>query len=150
MIFWKIIGQIAFWLTWPGIRLSLRFTTRTRALITHGNNVLVVKPWLGNGKWSLPGGGIKTNEDTLTALIREVKEETAIMLRRMDCSKKGNFEYKSSGLRFLYSLYVVKLPTVPSVERQKSEISTIDWIDKQQLNKGNANSDVLHAINIGE
>lgn len=142
-----MIGRIVFWVTWPGLRLGLRFTTRTRAFITHDDKVLVVKPWLGNGKWGLPGGGIKTNEDALTAVVREVKEETAIMLKRTDCKKIGSFEYKNSGLRFVYSLYAIKVARIPKVKRQKSEIGEIDWIDKQRLNNRNANSDVLSALN---
>lgn len=150
MRMWQIIGVSVFWLTWPAWRLILRFTTRTRALIMHGNRVLVVKPWLGNGKWGLPGGGIKTNEDALTAVIREVKEETAVMLKRTDCKKIGNVEYKSSGLRFVYSLYMVKLARTPEVERQKGEISALAWIEKNKLTKHNANSDVLQALYAGE
>ena len=143
---WEIIGRVIFWLTWPALRLRLRFTTRTRVLIRCGNEILVVKNWLGSGKWGLPGGGVKTNEDPLTTALREVKEELNVVLKPSSCKKVGIFEYKSSGLSFVYSLYKVNLTKKPDVKRQKMEITKTLWINKDKLNKDNSASDVLQAL----
>lgn len=144
---WNAIGIMIFWIAWPALCFKLRFTTRTRAMIVCDNKVLVVKTWLGNGKWGLPGGGIKKNENALTALVREVAEETSIMLERTNCKKVGNFEYASSGLKFIYALYRVNLKTKPYVSRQLGEITEVQWINKNKLTKHNANNDVLEALN---
>lgn len=146
MILQNNTGRVVFWFLWPGLWLGLRFTTRTRALIEYNNQVLVVKSWLGNGKWNLPGGGIKAEEDMLTAVIREVKEETAITLKPNNCKKIVNLEYKSSGLRFKYLLYKIEFKEKPKICKPQKEIIVIDWVEKSQLNRQIANSDVIDAL----
>lgn len=143
---WEVTGRVVFWLAWPALRLRLRLTTRTRVIIQYGNQILVVKNWLGSGKWGLPGGGVKINEDSLTAVLRELKEEVGIAPKRNKCNKVGNFEYQSDGLSFVYSLYKVRLNKKPKIKIQKSEITNARWINKKQLNKNNSASDVTQAL----
>lgn len=148
MIIWKVIGRLGFWLAWPIFKLKLRTTTRTRVIIQHHNQILVVKNWLGSGKWGLPGGGVKINEDSLTSALREVKEEVGFTLKRKDCNKLGNFEYESNGLTFVYSLYKVRINKVTDIKRQKLEITEAQWIDTELLSAENSASDVLQALKV--
>lgn len=148
MIIWKVIGSLGFWLAWPIFKLKLRTTTRTRVIIQHHNQILVVKNWLGSGKWGLPGGGVKINEDSLTSALREVKEEVGYTLKRKDCRKLGNFEYQSNGLTFMYSLYKVRINKVTDIKRQKLEITEAQWIDTELLSAENSASDVLQALKV--
>lgn len=57
---------------------------RVRAFIYHDNKVLLVKNWLGEQKWTLPGGGIKKSESSRRALCREIEEELTIKLQEDD------------------------------------------------------------------
>lgn len=54
---------------------------RSRVIITdRDDNILLVRNWIGSGKWSLPGGGIGRTESAVQAARREVKEELGILL----------------------------------------------------------------------
>ena len=139
-------GIVTFWLTWPGIWIVLRFSQRTRIRITAENKVLVVKSWLGNGKWNLPGGGIKSNESALTAVIREVKEETGLTITEKQLTRTEKRMYKSSGLRFQYLEFTMELAKIVDVVPQIGELSDIAWVEVGSLNIRNANYDVLMAL----
>ncbi|MBI1857139.1 NUDIX hydrolase [Candidatus Saccharibacteria bacterium] len=45
------------------------------------DQILVTKNWMGNGKWSLPGGGLHHGEEPAIGAVREVLEETGIKLK---------------------------------------------------------------------
>jgi 8-oxo-dGTP pyrophosphatase MutT (NUDIX family) len=68
----------------PGMR------TRATAVIMRDNKVLLVRD-KGHKQFSLPGGGIKYDEPTVSAVAREIKEElglTASSVKRihaLDC-----------------------------------------------------------------
>ena len=140
------LGVITFWLTWPGIWLVLRFSHRTRAVITCGDMVLVVRPWLGNGKWNLPGGGIKKNERPIDTIIREIYEETKLSISVNDLTQTVTRTYKSGGLRFSYYEFRASLLKMPELSPPSRELTDIAWIKASSLNNGNANTDVLTGI----
>ncbi len=142
----KRLGVILFWLGWPAFRLILPLTKRTRCAIFYKNELLVVQPWLSNGKWGLPGGGIKFGESPIDGVIREVYEETNIKFDNKKCQNLGEFIYTSSGLRFKYQLFGVTLTKKPEVSRQVGEIIDIAWINIDKINPNNSSSDVLKGV----
>lgn len=142
------IGVAAFWITWPALWLMLRFSNRTRGLIVFGDKIVVVKPWLSNGRWGLPGGGAHHSEDSLAALIREVEEEVGLSLSKQNCKKVGNKTYKQNGLSFRYQLFVIKLSDQPKLRAQRSEIGEAQWIAINELNSANSSFDVLDALSV--
>ncbi len=76
----SIIGRITYFATYPALALYLSKDHRTRLVICHGNHVLLVRSWLSNGKWDLPGGGLHRHEDPLAGVLREVSEELGLSL----------------------------------------------------------------------
>ena len=70
--FYSYLGQITFKIGRPFLRLYLKRTTRAYVLMFHGRKVLVIKNWLGRGKWALPGGGIHKYEDDRAGSVRRV------------------------------------------------------------------------------
>lgn len=59
--------------------LSLGKEKRLRIAVLNGNNeILLVRNWLGQQNWSLPGGGSKTSEKPEQAGARELYEETGL------------------------------------------------------------------------
>ena len=77
----NLLNKILFWTSWPVLYLVVNNTHRTRAIILNKNKeLLVVRGWINDGKWQLPGGGIKPNESSLDATIREVKDEVNLNL----------------------------------------------------------------------
>ncbi len=65
----------------PGLRHDGRKITReaVRAIIAHGSRLLMIHS-MCDGDYKFPGGGIKPGEDHLTALAREVNEESGATL----------------------------------------------------------------------
>jgi 8-oxo-dGTP pyrophosphatase MutT (NUDIX family) len=78
---WALLGQTTFFITKPLISVYLKSSHRTRIILISEGHILLAKDWLGNGKYSLPGGGIKKREDSSLAAARELKEETGIAIR---------------------------------------------------------------------
>lgn len=143
---WHLVGRILFLVTWPGIWLILRWSKRTRIAIRSGDHILVVKPWLSNGKWHLPGGGVHRHEDPLDALLREVAEETGLALDRHTVKKVADYTYAQSGLSFAYTEYSARLPEPLPPHRQFLEIAEVAWVPIASLNPSDVNSDVRRAV----
>jgi len=125
---WQKLGNLAFWLSWPLLRIYLSFGKRTRVIIVSPDNqVLLVKGWLGAGDWILPGGGLHFREDPLHCAIREVREETGLELSQGQLTKIGEGAAQDHGLKFHYVLFRVKLNKNVQLKRQKLEIVDISW-----------------------
>ena len=120
-------GRVAFWITWPASWLVLRWSHRTRLLLVCGDEFLVLRGWLGNGEWGLPGGGLHRREEPVAGLLREVKEETGISLRPDQVKFAFDGLYKNQGLRFTYHSYTAEIDSKPNLKRQAKEIAEIAW-----------------------
>ncbi len=141
-----IFGLLTYWLMWPMLKLALRRTKRTRAFISCGDEIVVTKAWLGNGRWSLPGGGIKTQESEQQGLQRELQEETGLIINQDQLKKVADMTYRHNGLQFPFALYRISLSKKMPVQSVRSEVIAVRWINVADLNTGNASSDVLQAI----
>lgn len=144
------LGNFVFWLTFVGIWLVLVRSKRTRLAIFHNNELLVVKSWLGNGKWSLPGGGIHKGESATHAVIREVQEEVGINLSNKQIFHKGNLMYRQDDLRFSYDLFTADVTQKPDIHLNRREIIAAEWVDYSQLTKRNSNDDVVQAVRLAK
>ena len=124
----NMIGKAGYWLIWPVLYVYLRFTTRTRVLIRHGDELLMVKGWLGDGSWSLPGGGLHHSEAAAQGAVREVYEETGITLDPAKLTYLFDRPIRSKhGLRYRGIAYGIELPQKPKLKQPKGEISDIKW-----------------------
>ncbi|MBX3082228.1 MAG: NUDIX domain-containing protein [Anaerolineae bacterium] len=54
---------------------------RTRVLVTHANDLLLLEPESPGDGWRLPGGGLEQNESLSECGEREVLEETGIAVK---------------------------------------------------------------------
>lgn len=144
---WIVCGRIVFWLTWPVLKIRLYLSRRVRAVIYYKDEILVVKSWIGNSKWTIPGGGIKIGEASIDALIREIKEEVGIELKSASCQNVGDFIYKSTGLRYRYALFAIKFKAKPIIIANKTEIVDTRWLKLSKINQSNSNSDTINAKN---
>lgn len=130
---WQLIGQVVFWLSWPALFIYIRGSRRTRVLLVHNDKALLVKNWMGRGKWALPGGGAHAGESMVEALVREVREELGIMLSTGDCVSYGLRTFAKRRLHFEYELYMVELGELPTLKLQWLEIADAQWFTRTEI-----------------
>ena len=131
--YWPLLGNITFWLAWPVLYVYLGDTERTRVLIHHGNDVLVLKDWLGDGSWKLPGGGVRRGEDFAASAVREAHEETGLTIKAKRLRSLGPVESRSHGFRCRLHCFVVTLPERPEPTAKRKEITSVKWLPLADL-----------------
>lgn len=145
---WNKVGRVAFWTCLPALYVYLRRGTRTRVLIVSEGKALVIKSWLGTGKWSLPGGGLHVGEDPVVGAVREVREETGIELSPSKLAPMGEAEYSRYGLRFKYHMFTAELPAMRELVLGTPEIGEAAWLSPDKLNIQNADPDVVNLLRL--
>ena len=143
---WQLLGIGLFWLAWPVLFFYLRQNERTRLVVVASGTILVVKNWLGNGKWSLPGGGMNHNEVPADAVQREVKEELGLALTPDKIELLTTSPYRSNGFRFNCHYFKAVLPWQAPLKPTFPEIFETGWLDPKMLSTKNANADVITAV----
>lgn len=143
---WRLSGRIAFWAALPLLHIYLRARRRTRVLVVSEGKVLLVRGWLSNGKWHLPGGGLHFREHASHGAVREVREETGVLLLPSQLGSVGLARFKGHGLRFTYEQFIVELPGIVPLVRQKGEIIDTEWVSIEDISPRNAESDVVQLL----
>lgn len=132
----SMIGKVAWLLTTPLQLLVLRHTCRTRVVIlkrkSQGHNVLLVKQWFSDGKWSLPGGGIKRSETTKPAAAREIREELGLRLDVKKLTQMHNIGHERTGSYCAHPLMVI-VKSNAKINMREFEISEYAWFSLDQL-----------------
>jgi len=146
--FWQILGIIAFWVSFPLLIPYLNRSERTRIAIMSGQKMVVVKGWLGTGKWGLPGGGLHRGEAPLDGLLREVTEETGIHLAASQVHPIVTEPYRYHGVHFPCHYYVIKVSDLLPLQGQQYEIVDIAWMEQKRLTPKNSNLDVLRMLQL--
>lgn len=129
---WRITGRTLYWLArlvwWP-----LRLTTRRArlALIVDGE-ILLVRNWFGNGRWTLPGGGLHKGESVEEALQRELKEELDITIDKRSIHRIGTIQVTEDNLRYSIILARSGLAKKPELQMSK-ELTDASWFRIDRL-----------------
>ncbi|HSX33353.1 MAG TPA: NUDIX hydrolase [Candidatus Saccharimonadales bacterium] len=142
----QALGTGAFWAVFPALAVYLSRGPRTRVVIRAGNKIVVVKGWLGNGKWVLPGGGLQKGEPPLQGLLREVREETGLKLDQAEVRPLLKAPYHYHGIHYLCHYFVIDLPLELPLFAELFEISELKWENVSKLTDRTANGDVLTAL----
>ncbi|OPY62259.1 MAG: 8-oxo-dGTP diphosphatase [Pelotomaculum sp. PtaU1.Bin065] len=111
----------------------LREKLFTLCIITNENRVLLQlrkKPPFA-GKWNAPGGKVEVNEDLYQACIREVYEETGIILISPNLVSIVDFENTD----VLTRIYVFHAEEYSGVPIQYSEEGKLEWFPINNLDK---------------
>lgn len=100
-----------------------------------------------HGKWQMPGGAVEENETLEQALIREMKEETGLVVKLISQRPAVTFgeidqEGKDLGLRLLLIAFPCKIISGKLGKNVCSETKELKWfkrnnIYKQKLLPGN-------------
>ncbi|HSX52965.1 MAG TPA: NUDIX hydrolase [Patescibacteria group bacterium] len=141
------MGRVMFWLTWPGLYLYLGHTDRTRVVVVSDSSILVVKSWLGDGKWSLPGGGLHKREQMLAGAAREVREETGIHIELNQLKELGQIELSVRGIPLKLYCFRAALNRSVVPTAQRGEILEVKWIPlKELLSSGVISADTRRVL----
>lgn len=141
--------KAVYFAAWPVWYVYLRLgRERTRILFVRGRQILVCRNWLSDGKWGLPGGGLRIGEGIKQGAIREAHEETGMTLRASQLKFLCKGEYRAHGLSFDYQCFIATIPGRHPLKRRRSEIAELRWMNPKNLNELNAGPDVLQAVQV--
>lgn len=88
---YRWLGRLIYWLLLPYRLTWLATTNRVGVVLTNpSGEIFLVKNWLGDGAWRLPGGGVKRGESSEVAASRELSEELGV------ACQPGNLSYLGS------------------------------------------------------
>jgi 8-oxo-dGTP pyrophosphatase MutT (NUDIX family) len=95
--------------------------------------ILLVKSWLGQQLWELPGGGAKAQEQPTEAAVRELREELKIHLKPAALQSVKTGIWRTNKLGFQYTIFIVTVKTKPAITTRRLEIISAQWSPVQQL-----------------
>lgn len=128
---WRWCGRISHKLLLPLIVLIVGKRPRVRVvLLDSSNQVLLVKGWLSDQHWGLPGGGVEHGELPRYAASRELAEETGLVVTPERLSEVGRISasppYRCSYIVFVARVEQVDLPVLTWLRRY--EIIDRKWV----------------------
>ncbi|MCS7243533.1 MAG: NUDIX domain-containing protein [Candidatus Calescibacterium sp.] len=108
-------------------------------LIKYKGLFLLVKTKKWKGKWGIPGGKVKPGESLIDALIREIKEETNLIVKPKQCKYITFFEsiYDKEFYKPVHMIlfnYLIKVNDISSIKFNK-EILDYRFLEKEDLKK---------------
>lgn len=107
-------------------------TPRARLVVQNSQGeVLLVKTWLGGGRWGLPGGGIERGESAEEAALRELREETGILASVEEL--RPLFTLQHRGHDEIAFLLTREKADLPAVSPRKFEIEDMSWFSPEKL-----------------
>lgn len=145
---WAWCGRLLYWLVWPALFLYLRGSARTRVLLVAEDHVLLVQGWLGDGRWSLPGGGLHRDEQALDGAVRETTEETGIRLSADQLQPLATERCTSNGIPFQCYFFSASLDTRPEPHVQRGEIVAAEWVPLGHVPALRLKADVRRALEL--
>lgn len=140
------IGVITFFAAWPLFFVYLRRSERTRIILHDEGRILVMRNWVSDGSWQLPGGGLHAREPIVSGALRELREETGIALEQRQLRFVAQREYRKYGHRFRFHIFVGQGFDATMLHAQAHEVARLEWVDYHLLTPQNASPDTLLAI----
>ena len=135
-----------FFCAWPAYWVYHRVVPgRTRVVLLYGGKVLVMKQWISDGAWTLPGGGLHKGEDATDGAVREVFEETGVRLKVDRLWPLGKATNRQYGQQFDYFMFAVAVSSLKT-RAQWYEVAELAWMRPEDLNKTNSSPDTLNTL----
>lgn len=119
--FLTVFGRLLYWVLRPAIWVVIRTTRRARVLVVCQGEFLVVRPFIGSGSWTLPGGGVRRGKSYRSGVVRELFEEVGISLdpdNVIECEVSAKYA----------RLFGAYLDFKPDLSLHRNEIRDHKWI----------------------
>lgn len=104
-----------------------------------GNEIILVKRGVNEeynpGVWGLPAGSVDEGEDSVSAVIRETKEEVGISFSSNNIEFVTNcyVQFESTGTKLEFCLYKVISDSKPEVILDENEFDDFAWVSLENL-----------------
>lgn len=115
-------------------------------MITHEDEILLVRDWLGRGEWGLPGGGAKKGENMKAAACRELLEEVGIQTSPSQLQPSGDYVHHEKGLKFHAYFFILRLDNKPVLRLRWFEMAEAQWFGWEELAKLRISGDASYAM----
>ncbi len=79
------------------------------------------------GYWGIPSGKIKDNESPVKAMVRELFEETGILLSGDNLKEINTYHIVNNDMNFLYTLFLTNLKSPPKIKLNNKEHTKYGW-----------------------
>lgn len=127
--------KLGFMVLWPGLFVYFLGSKRTRVIIQHGSEVLLVRSsgryFFDRDAWTLPGGGIQRGEEPTVATVREAHEELGIRLEPDALTYITKQKSGDNGLQYMAYFFRITLNTRPTLTLSPKEIRDAQWFTLQ-------------------
>lgn len=139
------VGRIGFWVLLPLMRILIRRTERVYLVLLDKDKVLLIKNWWSSREYHLPGGGVGRGEDTVHALIRELREELGYKLKPEGLKKVSSGRWTAHNLGFKYQIYITDYDH-QNLKPPKLEITDIRWVSIKEAQELPLSKDIKSAL----
>lgn len=119
----RIIKKIQLWL---GLN-----TLGARAIVLNANNQVLLVKHTYQPHWYLPGGGVKKEESPKAAVIRELQEETGLIVAPEEPVLFGIYHHTYLGVNDYPIIYIIK--NYSSITAHSREIEQMNWFHYDEL-----------------
>lgn len=129
------VGKFLYYTFFPLLRIYFSTSKNVRAygVLEHKGKVLIVKNWIGSGKWSLPGGGGHEGEAQEETLKREIHEEIGLNIDKKQLKLLINgIKTHRLGVK-KYVIFHINQKDKPNLVINSLEIIDSKWVDKKDL-----------------
>lgn len=128
------IGQLVHYLAWPFWFVYFRLSTpRSKVVLEVDDEVLLIKNWLSQGEWSLPGGGAHRKEQIEVAAARELYEETSVKIQPDELEFLAYKEVNENKIKVRTNYFKCRLNDKPKIKLRKTEVAEYIWVKKSDI-----------------